>query len=406
MPLLRNWRKKPVTKNSEKRVPALRFKGFTNDWEQRKFENLVSRLSKTSNNESLPNVTYDDIKSRENSLNKDITKLTHGKKGIHFNKDDILFGKLRPYLGNILLARFNGIAVGDFWVLSPKDNNISFFLFDLIQTSKYKYISNLSSGSKMPRSDWNLVSKASFWVPIQQEQNKIGKIFQLIDNLVSLQQRKLRQLNFIRQGLTQNLFPDKDKIKPKVQFKGYKENWKITKAKNIFTEVDVRELPDRVILSTTQTGKVVTRSSLGRNLLFSKDKLKNYKLVLPGQFIIHLRSFKGGFATSELSGIVSPTYTIFDFKDRKQNDSNFWSILFTHYNFIQSLKSITEGIRYNGVTIKFNQFADLKITYPDLEIQSRLSQLIQCLDADIKKQKLKIQKFKKVKQFLLQNMFI
>ena len=130
----------------------------------------------------------------------------------------------------------------------------------------------------MPRSDWNLVSKASFWVPIQQEQNKIGKIFQLIDNLVSLQQRKLRQLNFIRQGLTQNLFPDRDKIKPKVQFKGYKENWKITKAKNIFTEVDVRELPDRVILSTTQTGKVVTRSSLGRNLLFSKDKLKNRRL--------------------------------------------------------------------------------------------------------------------------------
>ena len=70
------------------------------------------------------------------------------------------------------------------------------------------------------------------------------------------------------------------------------------------------------------------------------------------------------------------------------------------------MKSITEGIRYNGVTIKFNQFANLKITYPDLEIQSRLSQLIQCLDADIKKQKLKIQKFKKVKQFLLQNMFI
>lgn len=249
------------------------------------------------------------------------------------------------------------------------------------------------------------LSTYSIIIPSVEEQNNIGKLILLVEKYIHLQQRKLRQLNFIRQGLTQNLFPDKDKIKPKVQFKGYKENWKITKAKNIFTEVDIRELPDRVILSTTQTGKVVTRSSLGRNLLFSKDKLKNYKLVLPGQFIIHLRSFKGGFATSELSGIVSPTYTIFDFKDRKQNDSNFRSILFTHYNFIQSLKSITEGIRYNGVTIKFNQFADLKITYPDLEIQSRLSQLIQCLDADIKKQKLKIQKFKKVKQFLLQNMF-
>ncbi|MGN8629740.1 restriction endonuclease subunit S [Lactobacillus amylovorus] len=198
-----------MNRREVKKAPVLRFKGFTNDWEQRKFENLVSRLSKTSNNESLPNVTYDDIKSKENSLNKDITELTHGKKGIHFNKDDILFGKLRPYLGNILLARFNGIAVGDFWVLSPKDNNISSFLFDLIQTSKFKYISNLSSGSKMPRSDWNLVSKASFWVPIQQEQNKIGKIFQLIDNLVSLQQRKLKLLRTLKSGLSFKLFNKK-----------------------------------------------------------------------------------------------------------------------------------------------------------------------------------------------------
>ena len=195
-----------MNRREVKRAPVLRFKGFTNDWEQRKFENLVSRLSKTSNNESLPNVTYDDIKSKENSLNKDITELTHGKKGIHFNKDDILFGKLRPYLGNILLARFNGIAVGDFWVLSPKDNNISSFLFDLIQTSKYKYISNLSSGSKMPRSDWNLVSKASFWVPIQQEQNKIGKIFQLIDNLVSLQQRKLKDIQLLKKAYLKAIF--------------------------------------------------------------------------------------------------------------------------------------------------------------------------------------------------------
>ena len=91
--------------------------------------------------------------------------------------------------------------MGDFWVLSPKDNNISSFLFDLIQTSKYKYISNLSSGSKMPRSDWNLVSKASFWVPIQQEQNKIGKIFQLIDNLVSLQQRKVKMLILLKKEI-------------------------------------------------------------------------------------------------------------------------------------------------------------------------------------------------------------
>ena len=395
-----------MTKSDDKRVPVLRFKGFTDDWEQRKFENLVSRLSKTSNNESLPNVTYDDIKSKENSLNKDITELTHGKKGIHFNKDDILFGKLRPYLGNILLARFNGIAVGDFWVLSPKDNNISSFLFDLIQTSKYKYISNLSSGSKMPRSDWNLVSKASFWVPIQQEQNKIGKIFQLIDNLVSLQQRKLNDLKLIRKAVSQTIFPGNNKTESKILVDKTKEVWKKEKAKNIFKEIDIRKVPNNIILSTTQDGRVVTRESLGRNLLFSQDKLKNYKLVKSGQFIIHLRSFKGGFATSNLVGIVSPTYTIFDFKDKDENDSHFWSILFTRYNFIQSLKSVTEGIRYNGVAIKFSQFADLKITYPTLKTQLKISNLFRSLNNDIEKQEFKITKLQELKQFLLQNMFI
>ena len=50
MPLLRNWRKKPVTKNSEKRVPALRFKGFTNDWEQRKLEEITQRIIRKNTN--------------------------------------------------------------------------------------------------------------------------------------------------------------------------------------------------------------------------------------------------------------------------------------------------------------------------------------------------------------------
>lgn len=415
MPLLRNWRKKPVTKNSEKRVPALRFKGFTNDWELHKLDEIVK--------------FYGGLTYHPENIQEDGTLVLRSS-NIHNNqivlKDTV---HVSPEIVNTSNVNVNDIIVvvrngsrkligKHARVLKAMPNTVIGAFMTGIRSQNSKFVNALFDGDIFQREIYKNLGatinqitiksfkEMEFYIPQNHEKQIIGNLISQIDNLLALQQRKLRQLNFIRQGLTQNLFPDRDKIKPKVQFKGYKENWKITKAKNIFTEVDVRELPDRVILSTTQTGKVVTRSSLGRNLLFSKDKLKNYKLVLPGQFIIHLRSFKGGFATSELSGIVSPTYTIFDFKDRKQNDSNFWSILFTHYNFIQSLKSITEGIRYNGVTIKFNQFANLKITYPDLEIQSRLSQLIQCLDADIKKQKLKIQKFKKVKQFLLQNMFI
>jgi type I restriction enzyme S subunit len=406
-----------VTKNSEKRVPALRFKGFTNDWEQRKLGEVTQRVQGNDNNMNRPVLTISAKTGWMTQSNRfsSIIAGSEKKKYTLLKKGELSYNhgnsKIAPFGTVFMLNNYSEALVPKVYHSFKANYYMNPYFLELyFHTKKLdpqlrKFISSSARMDGLLNITYKWFEKIFIFSPQLSEQNKLEKIFLLINKYISLQQRKLRQLNFIRQGLTQNLFPDKDKIKPKVQFKGYKENWKITKAKNIFTEVDIRELPDRVILSTTQTGKVVTRSSLGRNLLFSKDKLKNYKLVLPGQFIIHLRSFKGGFATSELSGIVSPTYTIFDFKDRKQNDSNFWSILFTHYNFIQSLKSITEGIRYNGVTIKFNQFADLKITYPDLEIQSRLSQLIQCLDADIKKQKLKIQKFKKVKQFLLQNMF-
>lgn len=405
-----------MTKRDDKRVPALRFKGFTDEWEQRKLKNLVDFYSGlTYHPENIREkgtfvIRSSNIKDGQLVTGDNIFVAPEIVNSTYVKKDDIIVvvrNGSRKLIGKHTKLNFNlnNAVIGAFMTGIRSNNNN--FINAIFDSDNFKREIHKNLGATINQITTGELKRMNFYIPsLTSEQNYLGNLMKVLDKLITLQQRKLRQLNFIRQGLTQNLFPDKDKIKPKVQFKGYKENWKITKAKNIFTEVDVRELPDRVILSTTQTGKVVTRSSLGRNLLFSKDKLKNYKLVLPGQFIIHLRSFKGGFATSELSGIVSPTYTIFDFKDRKQNDSNFWSILFTHYNFIQSLKSITEGIRYNGVTIKFNQFADLKITYPDLEIQSRLSQLIQCLDADIKKQKLKIQKFKKVKQFLLQNMFI
>ena len=393
-----------MTKNDDKRVPALRFKGFNDDWAQHKLGDIAQRKNKTSDCSKLPNVSYEDISPNIGTLNKSVNKLSTGKKGILFKKDDVLFGKLRPYLNNYLFAGFTGIAIGDFWVLNHKE--APQFLFYLIQSPKFRYISNISSGSKMPRSDWNLVSNYKFNVPAVFEQTNIGKTLKLIDTLITLQQRKLKQVELLKKYLLQNLFPTKNEKNAKLLFKGHKEIWREQKANDIFTEVDTRKVPDNTILSTTQNGKVVPRNSLGRNLVFSTSKLKNYKLVRSGQFIVHLRSFKGGFATSSLTGIVSPTYTIFDFKNRTKHDTKFWSILFTNYNFIQSLKSVTEGIRYNGIAIKFSQFSDLKISFPQLSTQMDISKIINCLNLSLEKQKLKIQKLQKTKQFLLQNMFI
>ena len=172
-------------KNGE-RYPELRFPGFTDAWEQRKFKDIAFKRGKISEAD-LPYVEFEDINSGIGTLNKNISQKVGHKKGLLFEAGDVLFGKLRPYLQNWLLCQFAGIAVGDFWVLQPQ-NVSSAFLYYLIQSEAYQSVANISSGTKMPRSSWPLVSETLFSIPKYKEANMIGEFFLLIDRTITLHQ--------------------------------------------------------------------------------------------------------------------------------------------------------------------------------------------------------------------------
>ena len=163
----------------------------TNVWEQRKFNDIATRESYACSSASdIPSVEYEDVVTEEGRLNKDIYSKEMVKSGIKFNGSQVLYGKLRPYLHNWLNPDFKGVAVGDWWVLKPinMDKN---FLYRLIQTQQFDNIANQSSGSKMPRADWNLISNSKFMVPLSKvEQSKIGGYFDCLDHLITLHQRK------------------------------------------------------------------------------------------------------------------------------------------------------------------------------------------------------------------------
>lgn len=187
------------------RVPEVRFAGFTDDWEQRKLVNLVDRISVSSSDDTLPRIEYEDIVAGQGILNKDVYQKDSDKSGIEFAPGDILFGKLRPYLKNWLLADFKGVAVGDFWILRP-NQTCSDWIYTLIQTEAFQIVANQSAGSKMPRSDWNIVSNTEFYTPSIEEQQKIGDFFQSLDNLITLHQHKLTVLQQAKQSLLQKMF--------------------------------------------------------------------------------------------------------------------------------------------------------------------------------------------------------
>ena len=176
-------------------------------WEQRKLGEISLRESTiVESSDNNPSVEYEDVVSDEGRLNKDIQQKDKQKNGIAFNSSHILYGKLRPYLHNWLNPDFNGAAVGDWWVLKPNtiDKN---FLYRIIQTEQFDNVANQSSGSKMPRADWNLVSNAVFAIPHSiAEQSKIAKIFTNLDNLITLHQCKLKLLKQIKQSMENGLF--------------------------------------------------------------------------------------------------------------------------------------------------------------------------------------------------------
>ena len=154
----------------------------------------------------------------------------------------------------------------------------------------------------------------------------------------------------------------------------------------------------------TQDKGVVYRDNLDIDIKYDLSTLKNYKLVQPGDFIISLRSFQGGFETSYLTGITSPAYTIFNFIDNQDKDHAFWQYLFKRIDFINSLKRVTFGIR-DGKAISFSQFGDVKVKYPSFDEQKHIATALTKLDNTIQLHEDHLQFLHSFKSFLLQKMF-
>ena len=187
-------------------VFSLLFVTSTFSWEQRKFEEIAVRSSVICSDDTLPRVEYEDIVSGTGRLNKDIYAKQSSKSGIAFHQGDVLYGKLRPYLQNWLLPTFDGLAVGDFWVLQPQNADSS-FLYRLIQSRQFDEVANQSTGTKMPRADWKLVSKTVFSIPSNiSEQAAIGTYFTALDSLITLHQRELEKLQNIKKSMLEKMF--------------------------------------------------------------------------------------------------------------------------------------------------------------------------------------------------------
>ena len=385
--------------------PRIRFLKNKHSWVRKTFEEIAKRRTKSSDNPDFPRIEYQDIISGEGSLNKDLNKNIDCRKGIVFETNDILYGKLRPYLKNWLHPNFNGIALGDFWVLQAR-NCDSKFLFSLVQSPKFQRVANDTSGTKMPRSDWKTVSQTEFSIPSSnEEQSAIGSLFRTLDDLLASYKDNLANYQSLKATMLSKMFPKAGQTVPEIRLDGFEGEWKIKRADEIFKSVSEKNRALLPVLSASQIDGMVLRDEIGIDIKYDEATLNNYKVVKPGQFVIHLRSFQGGFALSKLEGITSPAYTIIDFIDKENHLPGFWNSILTSKEFIKRLETVTYGIR-DGKSISFKDFSSLKFVFPNLEEQQAIGSYFSNLDNLINTYQEKISKLETLKKKLLQDMFI
>ena len=403
-----------MTKKSD--APAIRFKGFSDAWEQRKFEEIAVRSSVICSDDTLPRVEYEDIVSGTGRLNKDIYAKQSIKSGIAFHQGDVLYGKLRPYLQNWLLPTFDGLAVGDFWVLQPQNADSS-FLYRLIQSRQFDEVANQSTGTKMPRADWKLVSKTVFSIPSNiSEQAAIGTYFTALDSLITLHQRKFEKLTNVKKSMLEKMFPQNGSSYPEIRFKGFTDPWEqrklgdmmnVTSVKRIhqsdWTDSGVRFLRARDIVAAAKNEEP------DDYLYISKEKYEEYS-ALSGKVGVSdlLVTGVGTIGVPYLVRNLEPLYfkdgNIIWFQNSDKIDGKFLFYSFSAEQ-IQGFINESAGIGTVG-TYTIESGKKTPISLPNQIEQAKVGEFFQQLDNLITLHQRELEKLQNIKKSMLEKMFV
>ena len=279
------------------------------NWEQEKFSNIFKRVSESSNSEAIPIVEYEDIDNESRVLKSDFKYRFSSRDGLKFSEKDILFGKLRPYLRNQILSDFKGKAIGDFWILRSQ---ITHPIFDyyLLDTPRLSHITNLTTGTRMPRSDWNTIDSYNIKVPVDiKETERIARLLSLLDKAISLHKRKLKIIDETIHELREQLFSTKYIAGKKVK----SEKMKLNDFLEEVIEHSNKENQYPLLSSTnngieTRSGRVSGSSNIGYKIL-----RKNQLVLSPQNLWLGNININRDFEV----GIVSPSYKVFDIKNIK-----------------------------------------------------------------------------------------
>ena len=198
------------------KVPNLRFPEFKEGWEVKKLGEISTNKSKKYNPNNETNfikcIELEHLSSETGQLLGFVDGSQSGSIKNVFQKGDVLFGKLRPYLKKYYQPNFDGVCSSEIWVLNGKEI-LNDFLYYLIQTNSFVDLANQSSGSKMPRADWSILENGLFSFPNSEEQQKIASFLSLIEERIQTQNKIIKGLKSLKIALAKKIFLQELRLK-------------------------------------------------------------------------------------------------------------------------------------------------------------------------------------------------
>jgi type I restriction enzyme S subunit len=317
-----------------------------------------------------------------------------------FKTGDILFGKLRPYLRKYWFAKFDGVCSSEVWVFNSCNRRcLNDYLFYLIQSDLFIQISNVASGSKMPRADWDYISNLPFVLPPLPEQQKIAEILSVWDRAIDAQTQLIASLQTRKRALMQQFLTGKKRLK------GFSGEWKKCHIKDIANEISIRNTKNKdiVVLSCTKyDGLVLSLEYFGRKI-FSND-VSTYKIVPINHFAYatnHIEEGSIGYQTIYKEALISPMYTVFKTDNCAMNDQFLFMLLKSHSMLYQYNARMEGSIDRRG-GLRWSSFSNIKIKIPPLTEQTAIAEILSAADKEIAFAQEKLAKMKEQKKGLMQ----
>lgn len=412
--------------NKEKRrVPKLRFPGFTEDWEQRKLRNLLEQPITDGPHETpelydsgIPFISVDAIV--DNKI--DFTKM---RGYISKEYDDICAKKYKPQINDVYLVK-SGATIGKVAIVETYDNfNIwsplaamrcgsitnPYFLYMLLQTQDLQsQVFNKASHGTQPNLSMRQLETFICKVPKIEEQKLISRFLKQLDDVITLHQRKLEHLKLKKKALLQKLFPKNGERYPELRFPGFTDAWEQRKLGDIAT-ITGGGTPSTNI-SEYWNGDIDWYSpvEIGENRYVSRSTRKITKLglekssakILPvGTVLFTSRAGIGNTAILQAEGCTNQGFQSIT-PNSKELDTYF---LYTMTPKLKRYGEVT-GAGSTFVEVSGKQMEQMNLMIPSLEEQKHVSQLFELMDDAITLHQRKLGHLQLQKKALLQQMFV